>query len=124
MARFYIAIIYQNSFRSFACQSSILLVVVYVVCLEFPPDNNIMSSVGCTATVGVKTQRNSESKAKIKEHQLLIYDLNTSCISTADMLTLIVEKESVYNIRDCDECNGIYMLHLSEFCYFRGTTTH
>ena len=46
-----------------------------------------------------------------------------ACIWTADILTLIVEEESVYNIRDCDECNDIYML-MSEFCYFRGTGTH
>ena len=37
---------------------------------------------------------------------------------------MIVEEGSVYDIRDCDECNDIYMLNLSEFCYFRGTGTH
>ena len=42
---------------------------------------------------------------------------------TADILTLIVEEERAY-IRDCDECNDIDVLNLSEFCYFRGTRTH
>ena len=37
---------------------------------------------------------------------------------------MIVEEERVYNIRDSDECNHIYMLDLFEFCYFRGTSTH
>ena len=85
-----------------------------------------MSSVSCTATGGMKNQRNSEPKTKIKEHynSLNNYDLNTSCIWTADILTLMVEEESVYNIRDCDECNKIYMLNQSELCYFRGTGTH
>ena len=39
---------------------------LYVLCLKFPPDNNVMSSVGWTATGRVETQRNSESKAKIE----------------------------------------------------------
>ena len=44
---------------------------LYAVCLEFLPDkflpdNNILASVGCLATDRVKTERNSESKARIK----------------------------------------------------------
>ena len=29
----------------------------------------------------------------------------------ADIITLIVEEESVYNIRDCDGCNDIYIIN-------------
>ena len=43
-----------------------LLWLLYVVCLEFQPDNNILSSVGCLATGRVKTEIYSESKAGIK----------------------------------------------------------
>ena len=42
----------------------------------------------------------------------------------ADIITLIVDEESVYNIRDCDGCNDIYIINLPELCYFRGTSTH
>ena len=62
LARFYIAIIYRNSLL-INCESRWL----YVVCLEFQPVNNIMSSVGYTATGRVTTQRNSQGKNRAND---------------------------------------------------------